>query len=114
MSTNPAAASAAHEIEHDVHTHPGWKTYVVIGAILTVITAVEVAIFYIPAMRPVLTPILLALSAAKFTIVVMFYMHLKFDSRLFSTVFVTPLILAIAVVISLVILFKVVPLYYPQ
>jgi cytochrome c oxidase subunit 4 len=114
MSTNPAAAAANHELEHDIHTHPGWKTYVVIGAILTVITAVEVAIFYIPAMRPVLTPILLTLSAAKFIIVVMFYMHLKFDSRLFSTVFIAPLILAVGVVIALVILFKVVPLYYPQ
>lgn len=115
MSTNPAnAASTAHELEHATHSHPGWKTYVVIGAILTVITAVEVAVFYIPAMHPVLVPVLLTLSAAKFIIVVMFYMHLKFDSRIFSSVFVAPLILAMAVVVSLILLFKVVPLYYPQ
>ena len=112
MSTNPAnAASTAHELEHDTHHHPGWQTYVVIGLILTIITAVEVAVYYIPAMHGYMAPILLTLSAAKFVMVVMFYMHLKFDSRLFSTVFVAPLILAITVVISLFILFKVLPLY---
>ncbi len=109
MSTNPA--SAAVTLEHDVHHHPGWQTYVVIGLILTIITAVEVAVFYIPAMHPVMAPVLLSLSAVKFILVIMFYMHLKFDSRLFSTVFVAPLILAITVVISLFILFKVLPLY---
>ena len=36
---------------HDEH-HVGWKKYVVIGVILTVITAVEVAIFYIEALAP--------------------------------------------------------------
>ncbi len=113
MATDPAAATArAHELEHDVH-HPGWQTYVVIGVILTVITAVEVAVFYIPAMHPVMAPVLLTLSAAKFILVIMFYMHLKFDSRLFSTVFVGPLLLAVTAVISLIILFRVLPNYLP-
>ena len=111
MSTNPANAAATHELEHDVQHHPGWQTYVVIGLILTIITAVEVAVFYIPAMHSYMAPVLLTLSAVKFIMVVMFYMHLKFDSKLFSTVFVAPLILAITVVISLFILFKVLPLY---
>jgi cytochrome c oxidase subunit IV len=112
MATNsPDAPSTHSEIEHAVHDHPGWKTYVVIGAILTIITLVEVAIFYIPAMHPFLTPVLLVLSGAKFVIVVLFYMHLKFDSRIFSGVFFAPLLLAITVVISLIILFKVLPLY---
>ena len=111
MATNPSATSTLHELEHDVQHHPGWQTYVVIGLILTIITAVEVAVFYIPAMHTYMAPLLLTLSAAKFALVIMFYMHLKFDSRLFSTVFVAPLILAITVVISLFILFKVLPLY---
>ena len=34
MATNPAkAAAAAGEVQHDVHSHPGWQTYVVIGQI---------------------------------------------------------------------------------
>ena len=31
-------------------------------------------------------PLLFALSAVKFYIVIMFYMHLRFDNRLFTTV----------------------------
>jgi cytochrome c oxidase subunit 4 len=112
MSTNPAAEpSTIQEMAPDVHSHPGWRTYVVIGAILTAITAVEVAVFYIPAMHPYMAPVLITLSAAKFLLVVMFYMHLKFDSRWFTSVFAAPLFLAVTVGISLVILFRVLPFY---
>ncbi|MBI1795830.1 MAG: cytochrome C oxidase subunit IV family protein [Candidatus Eisenbacteria bacterium] len=89
------------------HAHPGAKAYVGIAVILTVITAFEVAIFYIPQMHPVLVPSLLTLSALKFTLVVMFYMHLKFDHRLFSWLFVMPMILAAAVILALMKLFGV-------
>lgn len=93
------------------HAHAGWKTYVIIGVILTVITAIEVAIFYIPAMHSVLVPVLLTLSAVKFFIVVLFYMHLRYDSRVFWRVFFGPLFIAVLVVIGMVILFKVIPNY---
>ena len=91
--------------------HPTWKFYVLIGVILTVITLVEVAIFYIPQIKPVLIPTLALLSLAKFMIVVLFYMHLKFDSAVFRRVFFAPLVLAVLVVTGLVILFKVLPAY---
>jgi cytochrome c oxidase subunit 4 len=96
---------------HTDHTsgHPTWRTYVVIGFILTVITAIEVAIFYVPSLANVLVPALLVLSGVKFAIVVLFYMHLKFDHRIFSRVFVAPLFLAALVVIGMIILFKVLP-----
>ena len=111
MTTNSAnAPSTAHEIEHAVHAHPGAGTYVLIGLLLTIITAIEVAVFYIPAMHPYMVPVLLSLSALKFVLVVMFYMHLKFDSRLFASVFVSPLVLAVSIVIALVILMRVLPL----
>jgi cytochrome c oxidase subunit 4 len=89
------------------HAHPGAKAYLAIAVVLTVITAVEVAIFYIPQMHPVLVPSLLTLSALKFSLVVMFYMHLKFDHRLFSWLFVVPMILAAAVILALMKLFGV-------
>jgi cytochrome c oxidase subunit 4 len=91
------------------HSHPTWKFYVLIGVILTVITAAEVAVFYIPALRPVLIPLLLVLSGTKFALVVMFFMHLKFDNPIFSGVFVAPLILASFVVVALIVLFHVFP-----
>ena len=85
--------------------HPGAKEYLAIATILTVLTAVEVAVFYIPSMKPMLVPTLLTLSAVKFGLVAMFYMHLKFDHRLFSWLFVVPMILAALVILALLKLF---------
>ena len=95
--------------------HASVKSYVLIGLILTAITAAEVAIFYIPAIAETqwLAPVLIAMSAGKFALVVMFYMHLKFDSKLFSLTFFGPMVLAVTVVISLYLLFKVLPAYLP-
>jgi cytochrome c oxidase subunit 4 len=107
MST--AETNTTHEGEHHAG-HATVGTYVLIGVILTVITAVEVAIFYIPALERVLVPVLLVLSAAKFIIVVMFYMHLKYDHPIFRRVFFGPLLLAILfVIVGLILLFKYVP-----
>lgn len=103
---HPATAGAAHDQEH-----ASIKTYVLIGVVLTIITAAEVAVFYIPALDSILAPLLIVMSLGKFLLVVMFYMHLKFDSKLFTTVFVLPLILAVAVVVSLILLFQVLPAY---
>ena len=91
--------------------HASPRTYWAIGGILPVITAVEVAIFYLPAMAPVLAPTLLTLSATKFLLVVMFFMHLKFDSRIFSWVFLAGMVLASFMTVALIILFQVLPNY---
>ena len=104
--TDPHATETAHGHEAG---HATWQTYVLIGVILTVITAIEVAIFYIPQLASVITPTLLLLSAGKFVIVVLFYMHLKYDSGIFRRVFFAPLLLAALVVIGMIILFKVLP-----
>ncbi len=89
------------------HGHPGAKEYLGIAVILTVITAIEVAVFYVPSLKPILIPTLLILSAIKFALVVMFYMHLKFDHKLFSWLFVVPMLLAVAVITALLKLFGV-------
>lgn len=99
-----------HDHGHD-HEHPGYMMYVVIAVVLTVITALEVAVFYIPALASALVPILIVLSAGKFVLVAMFYMHLKMDSPVFTGVFVAPLVLAIFLVVAMIVLFKVLPAY---
>ena len=99
-SSEPPAAP--HPTEH---AHPGAKEYLAIAVVLTVITAVEVAVFYIPSLKTILVPTLLTLSTVKFALVAMFYMHLKFDHRLFSWLFVTPMCLAALVIIALMRLF---------
>src|SRR5215831_18732440 len=83
------------------HAHPGARQYLGIAAVLTIITAIEVAVFYIPAMHSMMVPTLLTLSALKFALVAMFYMHLKFDHRLFSWLFVVPMGIAAAVILAL-------------
>src|SRR5688572_9587185 len=91
--------------EPDVHEpatppHPGQAEYIRIAVILGVVTAVEVAIVYIQFLRPVLVPILLVLGAVKFALVVMFFMHLKFDNRLFTFLFTGPLIGMILILLA--------------
>jgi hypothetical protein len=78
---------------------------VVVAAFLLAITVMEVWVFYIPALARVLVPILLLLSSAKFALVAMFYMHLRFDHPWFSYVFVGPLIIAVTLAVSLLWLF---------
>jgi cytochrome c oxidase subunit 4 len=87
------------EVEERAHeaAHPGPMEYVQIGVILAVITAVEVALFYIELMRPLLVTLLMILSALKFGFVVLWFMHLKFDHRLFASMFVLGLLLAVSV-----------------
>ena len=96
----------AHDVHSDVH-HPSWKTYVLVGAILTLITIIEVSAYYIPAWETsrIYVPSILGLSALKFVIVVMFYMHLKYDHKLFRALFTGPLLVAALTVIAFLFLF---------
>ena len=66
------------------HQHPTVDVYLRVAAALVILTVLEVGVFYVPAFHAVLVPVLLVLSAAKFALVVMFYMHLKADSTFFS------------------------------
>jgi cytochrome c oxidase subunit IV len=96
-----------HPVEHP---HPTAGTYIRVAVILTILTVIEVGVFYVPAFHPVLAPVLLSLSAVKFAIVVMFYMHLKMDSRFFTLLFGGPLLLAGVVMLGLMFLFGVLTL----
>ena len=86
--------------------HPSPATYFKIAMTLSVITAIEVGVFYIEGLGHGIIPVLVILSAVKFALVAMFYMHLKFDSPLFTWFFVGGLTLAGAVVMALLGLFK--------
>jgi cytochrome c oxidase subunit 4 len=95
------------------HKQTSVGTYLTVAAVLTVITLVEVGVFYVPAFHPILAPVLLTLSAVKFALVVMFYMHLKGDHRLFTLIFTVPWLIAMAVGIALLFLFGVIALGSP-
>ena len=90
-----------------VHTgHPTAGMYFKIAIILCVITAIEVGIFYIEDLGDWMIPILTILSLGKFALVAMYYMHLKFDNKLFTILFVVGFVLAAAVVSMLLFLFS--------
>ena len=89
------------------HPHPTAGTYIRVATILFILTVLEVGVFYVPAFHVVLVPALLTLSAIKFTLVVMFYMHLKMDNRFFTFLFGGPFLLAGGVLIALMFLFGV-------
>jgi cytochrome c oxidase subunit 4 len=102
-TTHTDAAPPAHVESH----HPQWPTYWKVALILTLITVSEVWMYYIPAVvaSRAFVPVLLVLSALKFAIVVMFYMHLKYDHKLFRALFTGPLFIAAFLLIALMFLF---------
>ena len=97
------------------HHHPGTKVYVQIAVVLFALTALEV-LAYEMAHRPTmplhelmaatLIPVLVVLSAAKFALVAMFYMHLKGDGKLLTSLFVFPIIIATIVIVMLLVLMQ--------
>ena len=75
------------------------KQYILIAVILALITGAEVTLSYVD-VGPVFLPALLIMMAAKFVIVVSYFMHLKFDRKIFSVMFYMGLSLAVFVYIG--------------
>jgi len=106
----------AHSASHGTageHAHPTPGMYFRVAVLLFVLTALEVLAYELGRLpdaplhtivEPVVVPILLVLSAVKFALVAMFYMHLKQDSKVFTNLFVWPLILAAVIILSLILL----------
>ncbi len=83
-------------VDQAVHRpHPKAKDYWTIAAILAVITAVEVAIAYTPIPKVLIVISLIVLSAAKFVLVAMFFMHLRFDRPVYSRFFMVGIVGAV-------------------
>ncbi len=74
--------------------HPTPRDYWLIALILGVITAAEVSVTYVDALDSVVAPMLIVMSAAKFAIVVGYFMHLKYEKSLFRNLFLIGLIAA--------------------
>ena len=96
----------SHEAEVQQEQQHGMtvRGYVIIGATLTVITVVELAISY-SNIGALLIPLLLGLSAVKFAMVGAYFMHLRFDPPIVTQMFGVGLLLATAIMIGLLSLF---------
>lgn len=87
--------------------HPTFKQYVLVAIILFAITIVEFLIIWpVNRIEAFSTPILIILSIVKFAVVISFYMHLKFDNKLLTWIFLGGLALGTAVTFSLLFLFS--------
>ena len=86
--------------------HPGPRQYVMVAVVLAVITALEVALFYVEFLSStaVVTALLL-LMTIKFALVVLWFMHLRFDPPVFKRLFVTGLVLALSVFLIVLLTF---------
>ncbi|HMO56001.1 MAG TPA: cytochrome C oxidase subunit IV family protein [Roseiflexaceae bacterium] len=95
-------SAEAHTAEH----HEGTRFYWVIGAVLAVVTILEVAITFAPWPHWIIVAILLILSFMKGAAVVMYYMHLKGDFRVLQLVFIVPMLLATVMLLMFLLLFS--------
>lgn len=93
------------EVSHNDEAHATTGHYVRIAIILTVLTIMEVATYYLDIPFALLIPLLLVLAGLKFGLVVAYYMHLRYDSKLFSGFFFFGFTIEILLLIALMVLF---------
>lgn len=102
------------EERHDADTgdahaggHPSPKEYIRIGVVLAVLTALEVAASYAGVSGSILIPTLFILAVVKFALVVLWFMHLRFDDRRYARFFVMGLSGAAVLYLVVLISFRV-------
>jgi cytochrome c oxidase subunit 4 len=71
-----------------------FSAYVSIAMLLAVITGVEIAVIGLPFVKWLLVSVLVVLSAVKFTFVIFYFMHLRWDKVFCTILFFIGLILA--------------------
>lgn len=99
--------SHAPEPHAEERGHATVATYIRVAVVLGIVTAIEIAALYIPGLSTaILVPFLIILSILKFALVVAFFMHLRYDSKLLTALFVGPLMIACAIILALMALFS--------
>lgn len=98
---------AEHDHSHDDHAQHGMSNagYIRIAIILAAMTGLEVSTYYVD-FGSLFLPVLLVLMVVKFFVVVSYFMHLKFDNKLFSFCFYAGLFLAVMVYVIALATFK--------
>ncbi len=89
-----------------VHAYPEPSTYIKLAIFLAIFTIIEVATYYIDAPVLLITLVLIGLMAVKFVLVVGYYMHLKFDSRVLTAVFTVGLSVALSIMVVMIAIYS--------
>jgi cytochrome c oxidase subunit IV len=100
-ATEPEAVAE----EPELAAHPGPRQYVGVAVVLAIATALEVGLYYLDLPHGLLATLLLFFAVVKFSLVALWFMHLRFDSRIFRRLFVSGLILAMAVYLIVLTIF---------
>ncbi len=104
MSTvdHPVEPGLEPDVDHDsshFHDGPSDVLYIKVAAALFVLTGLEVYSSYAEWLGGAFIPVLLIMMLVKFVLVVLFFMHLRFDAKIFGRLFWTGFFLAISVYI---------------
>jgi cytochrome c oxidase subunit IV len=75
----------------------GRPAYHIVFVILAVFTGLEIGASYLPA--PFKVPALVLLATTKAVLVLMFFMHLKYDARLFAIAFAVGVVVCIPIIL---------------
>jgi cytochrome c oxidase subunit IV len=103
MTATTEAPAEGDEHGHRGH-HPTPRDYVRIAVILAALTALEVSVHFFEYPVRLAFWMLVVLAVMKFLYVVLWYMHLKFDSKLFNRLFGFGVVLALTVFAILVVI----------
>jgi cytochrome c oxidase subunit 4 len=85
--------------------HPSAREYVRIFVILAVLTGLEITLSYTNISRSIVIPSLLVLGVLKFVLVVLWFMHLRFDDRRYARFFLMGLAGAATLYLIVLIIF---------
>jgi cytochrome c oxidase subunit IV len=99
MTVTPSPHASAPVVAHAEHASV--RTYILVAVVLSVVTGLEFSVIYIRALTPILIPLLLVLSAGKFALVVLFFMHLRYEGRSLTTIFTGALLIAVGLGVAL-------------
>ena len=102
-ATEPEAVAE----EPELAAHPGPGQYVRVAVVLAIATALEVGLYYLDLPHPLFATLLLFFAILKFSLVALWFMHLRFDSLVFRRLFVTGLLLAFGVYLIVLFTFRV-------
>jgi cytochrome c oxidase subunit IV len=101
VETESPAVAAEPELAH----HPGPKQYVMVAILLAIATALEVGLYYLDMPHALFVAMLLFFAMVKFSLVVLWFMHLRFDSPIFRQLFVAGLMLAVTIYVIVLVIF---------
>jgi cytochrome c oxidase subunit 4 len=90
----------APDADRPQYSHKMDLLYVKVAGVLVVLTALEVYASYADYLDKAFLPLMLALMSTKFLLVVLFFMHLRWDSKLFGRMFWAGALLAVAVYVG--------------